>query len=422
MHESSPREQSESLDIAIVGMAGRFPGARNVEEFWSNVRDGVESVRFFTDKELLEAGLDAALLKDSNYVKAAPVLDDVESFDAAFFDFTPSEARFLDPQRRLFLECAWEALEDAGTVPETFDGAIGVYASVGANLYFVHNLAASQEVMQSAGVLQLLLSSDKDYFATQVSYKLNLTGPSINVQTACSSSLVAIHLARQSLLLGECDMALAGGASINIPHHTGYLYQEGDIFSPDGHCRAFDAGARGTIFGSGCGIVALKRLQDALADGDSIRAVIKGSAINNDGSQKIGYTAPSVEGQAEVVVQALASAGVAPDAVSYVEAHGTGTELGDPIEIAALTQAFQTRTRRTGFCAIGSVKTNVGHLNTAAGVAGVIKAALALEHRLLPPSLNYETPNPKIDFASSPFYVNAELRDWEAGSGLAEPV
>ena len=412
MDELLSSDRSSELDIAVVGMAGRFPGARNLEEFWGNLARGVESIRVLTDAELASSGVEPAVYELPNYVRASPVLDDVETFDAAFFDISPLEAQILDPQRRLFLECAWEALESSGHVPERYRGQIGVYAGAGFNTYSVFNLLSDRALLQTVGDLQILISSDKDYLPTYASYKLNLTGPSVAVQTACSTSLVAIHLARQSLLVGECDMALAGGASVNVPHLAGHLYQEGSILCPDGHCRAFDAQAGGTIFGSGCGVVVLKRLRDAVEDRDAIRAVIKGSAVNNDGSTKVGYTAPGVEGQAAVIAQALASAGLSPDTISYVEAHGTGTELGDPVEVAALTQAFRTGTQATGFCALGSLKPNVGHLNAAAGVAGFIKTVLALEHRQLPPSLNYRSPNPKIDFTHSPFYVNTRLAPW----------
>ncbi|MFP2899432.1 type I polyketide synthase, partial [Corallococcus sp. 4LFB] len=408
-------ESVNGLDVAIVGMAARLPGAKDVDQFWKNLCDGVESIRVFSDEELLAAGVDPAALKDPNYVRASPVLDDIESFDASFFNFSPLEAKVMDPQRRLFLESCWHALEDAGYTPEGFAGTIGVYAGAGLNTYLLQNVLGDEALVRNVGLQQLLIASDKDFLPTHVSYKLNLTGPSVNVNTACSTSLVALHFARQALILGECDMALAGGVSLNVPHLAGYHHVQDSILSPDGHCRAFDAQARGTLWGNGSGVVVLKRLADALADGDDIRAVIKGSAINNDGSTKVGYTAPSVEGQAKVIVQALATSDVAPESISYVEAHGTGTEVGDPIELAALTQAFRLHTDRKGFCAIGSVKTNIGHLNAAAGVAGLIKVVRALEERKLPPSLHFQTPNPKIDFDNSPFFVNTALTDWKRG-------
>ncbi|MFB2970446.1 beta-ketoacyl synthase N-terminal-like domain-containing protein [Aerosakkonema sp. BLCC-F183] len=399
--------------IAIIGMAGRFPGAKNVDEFWQNLRDGVESISFFSDEELQASGIDYALLKNPHYVKAKGVLEEIELFDAGFFGINPREAAITDPQHRLFLESAWSALENAGYNPETYQGSIGVYAGVGMSGYLLNNLYSNPEVIHSVGAYQLLISNDKDFLPTRVSYKLNLKGPSVNIQTACSTSLVATCLACQSLLNYQCDIALAGGVSISVPSKIGYLHQEGMILSPDGHCRAFDAKAQGTVNGNGVGIVVLKRLEDAIADGDSIHAVIRGFAINNDGCLKVGYTAPSIDGQAEAIAQALAMAEVDPETINYIEAHGTGTPLGDPIEIAALTQAFRANTEKKGFCAIGSAKTNIGHLDTAAGVTGLIKTVQALKHKLLPPSLHFEKPNPRIDFANSPFFVNAKLSEWQ---------
>jgi acyl transferase domain-containing protein len=399
------------LEIAIIGMVGRFPGAKTLDAFWQNLRDGVESVTFFADDELTAAGVNAAALDDPHYVKAGAILDDIELFDAPFFGFNPREAEVIDPQQRIFLECAWEALEHAGYNAELYEGAIGVYAGVSMSTYFF-NLYADYDPLVLASSPQILLGNGKDYLATRVSYKMNLDGPSVSVQTACSTALVAVHMAARSLLSGECDLALAGAVSINVPQKLGYRYQEESIFSPDGHCRAFDAQAQGTVFGNGVGIVVLKRLADALDDGDTIYAVIKGTAINNDGALKVGYTAPSVEGQAKAITAAQRVAEVEPDTITYVETHGTGTLLGDPIEVAALTQAFRAGTDRTGFCALGSVKTNIGHTNVAAGIAGLIKAVLALQHEQIPPSLHFHAPNPNIDFASSPFYVNSMLAEW----------
>ncbi|MEA2175560.1 MAG: hypothetical protein QOD00_3152, partial [Blastocatellia bacterium] len=402
-------------DIAIVGMSGRFPGAANVAEFWRNLRDGVESISFFTDEELAASGLDQKTFMDQRYVKAAGTLREIEYFAAPFFGINPREAEIMDPQHRIFLECAWEALEDAGYDADRYEGRIGVYAGAGMNTYLLYNLYSNPELMRAVGDYQAMIGNDKDFLPTRVSYKLNLRGPSVSVQTACSTSLVAVCLACQSLLSYQCDVVLAGGISIRVPGKAGYIYQEGGILSPDGHCRAFDAGAQGTVVGSGVGIVVLKRIEDALADGDYIHAIIKGSAVNNDGSLKVGYTAPSVEGQAEVVAEACAMAGIEAETISYIEAHGTGTTLGDPIEMAALTQVFRAQTTRKSFCAIGSVKTNVGHLDTAAGVAGLIKTVLALKHEQLPPSLHFDKPNPQIDFASTPFYVNHKLKEWKHG-------
>lgn len=408
---SSTENESLLSDLAVIGMCGRFPGARNIEEFWQNLRDGVESISFFSDEELIEAGVDPAAV-DTHHVRARGVLDDIEMFDAPFFGINPREAEIIDPQHRVFLECAWHALEDAGYDPEKYDGSVGVFAGPNFNSYFLFNLFSNLELLKSYGHFETTVRSRPDLLTTFVSYKLNLHGPSVAVQTACSTSLVATHMACQSLLNHECDMALAGGVSISVPQKAGYVYREGGILSPDGHCRAFDARAQGTVFGNGVGIVVLKRLADALADGDTIHAVIKGSAINNDGSAKVGYTAPSLEGQAAVIAEAQAAAGVDCATISYMEAHGTGTALGDPIEVAALTNAFRASTQQTGFCALGSVKTNIGHLDTAAGIAGFIKCVLSLKHQLLPASLHFQQPNPQIDFSGSPFFVNTELRRW----------
>ncbi|MFN6570005.1 beta-ketoacyl synthase N-terminal-like domain-containing protein [Dendronalium sp. ChiSLP03b] len=410
----STSTQYTGLEVAIIGLSGRFPGAKDTDEFWHNLINGVESISSFSDEELLSEGIDQASLDNPDYVKAGSVLTDVEKFDAAFFGYTPREAEIIDPQHRLFLECAWQALENAGYNSQTYESPIGVFASAGMNNYLLNNLYGNRELLETSAIA----ANDKDHLSTLVSYKLNLTGPSITVQTTCSSSLVAVHLACQSLLSGDCEMALAGGVSIPLPQKTGYLYQQGGILSPDGHCRAFDAKAQGMVVGAGAGIVVLKRLENALADGDRIYAVIKGSAINNDGSLKVGYTAPSVEGQAKVIQAAQVMAEVAAETITYIEAHGTATALGDPIEIAALTQAFRTSTDEKQFCAIGSVKTNIGHLDTAAGVTGLIKTALALKHQMLPPSLNFEQPHPKIDFDNSPFYVNTQLTEWKTSGTL----
>jgi acyl transferase domain-containing protein/acyl carrier protein len=400
---------NNELDIAVVGMAGRFPGARNLDEFWHNLVEGVESITRFSDEELLRSGVPAACLSDPNYVKAAPILEDPFQFDANFFGFSPMEARTMDPQHRILLELAQEAIEDAGYDPNRYSGRIGVFTGAALNTYFMDRGLRRQFAQE---YIPTLISSDKDFLSTRISYKLNLKGPSLTIQTACSTSMVAVHLARQSLLSEESDMALAGAVSVRVPHRAGYFCDGGGVVSPDGHVRAFDAKANGTVFGSGGGILVLKRLADALADGDNIHAVIKGSAVNNDGSEKAGYTAPSVNGQADVVVEALANAGVAADSVTYFEAHGSGTPVGDPVEIRALTKAFRTFTQRSGYCAIGSVKANVGHLDAAAAVAGMIKTILALKHRTLPPSLHFSQANPEIDFKSTPFYVNTQLRTW----------
>ncbi len=402
-------------DIAVIGMAGRFPGAKNVEEFWHNLRDGVESIEQFSKEELLEAGHDPKAVEASNYVRAAGILEDIEWFDAGFFGINPREAEVMDPQHRIFLETAWEALEVAGYDSENYEGVISVFAGTGLSRYLMFNLLPNQELIASVGELTVALGNENDHLAARVAYKLNLKGVSHGVASACSTALLSIHLASQNLRNGDCDMAIAGGISVGVPQKTGYHHVEGGIMSPDGHCRAFDANAQGTVPGSGTGVVVLKRLDDALRDGDHIMAVVKGSAVNNDGSQKVGYTAPSVEGQAQVIAKALDAADVHPESVSYVEGHGTATPLGDPIELTALTQAYRTQTDATNFCAIGSVKSNIGHLDAAAGAAGFMKTVLALYHQQLPPSLHFEAPTPKVDWRSSPFYVNTELKQWQRG-------
>ncbi|MGW0880268.1 SDR family NAD(P)-dependent oxidoreductase [Streptomyces sp. NPDC002671] len=402
--------------IAVIGMAGRFPGAPDIETFWSNLEQGREGITTFSDSELLADGVDPALLERDDYVRAKGFLEDADQFDEGFFGYSPREAEILDPQHRVFLESAWQALESAGVDPHRFDGRIGVFAGAGFNSYLLFNLMNNQPVLDSAGLYQVLLSGDKDFLATRTSYKLDLKGPSVTVQTACSTSLTAVHLACQSLLNGECDIAVAGGVAVSAPLRNGYVYEPGGILSPDGHCRAFDAEASGTVAGNGVGVVVLRRLADARDGGDSIDAVILATAVNNDGSLKAGYTAPSVDGQAEVIAEALALADVDPATVGYVETHGTGTPLGDPIELAALTRAFRDGNTDDqgdqGYCAIGSVKSNVGHLDAAAGVTGLIKATLALKHQAIPPTLHCERPNPELALDSSPFYVNTELRPW----------
>lgn len=411
MSESDRKDDLNGSEIAIIGMACRFPEADTLEAFWQNLWGGKESISFLSDDELEPSGIDPAALSHPNYIKAASILEGVELFDASFFGYTPKEAEVMDPQQRLFLECAWEAFERSGYDTSSYKGAVGVYAGARTSSY-LFNIYSNRELVNSLGAFQIGLGNDLAFLSTRLSYKLNLTGPSCAVHTACSTSLVAIHLACQSLLVDECQMALAGGVAINVPQKTGYLYQEGGIVSPDGHSRTFDRHAQGTVFGSGVGVVVLKRLEDALADGDHIHAVIKGSAINNDGSAKASFTAPGVYGQARVITEALANAGVAAETVDYVETHGTATPLGDPIEIRALTKAFQAQRPGSRTCALGSVKTNFGHLDAAAGVAGLIKTVLALEHKRLPPSLHFEQANPQIDFDKTPFYVNQQPSEW----------
>lgn len=407
------QDEIRTSDIALVGMACRFPGAPNVEKFWQNLQEGRDTITFFSDEQLLAEGISQDLLHDPLYVKAGQILPDTDTFDADLFKITSDEAEILDPQHRQFLECAVEVLESAGYDHENFPGRIGVYAGVGMNTYLLSNLANRYRKASSVDRYRLMLANDKDFVATRVSYKLNLRGPSVSVNTACSTSLVAVHMACLSLLSGECDLALAGSAHIRVPQAEGYMFHQGMIFSPDGRCRAFDAKAQGTVVGNGVGIVAMKRLQDALSDGDWIHAVIKGTSLNNDGGLKASYTAPSVAGQAAVITEAQMIAGCEADTISYIEAHGTGTPLGDPIEFKALTQAFSLGMTRRGQCAIGSVKTNVGHLDVAAGIAGLIKTCLMLQHKRLVPSLHFESPNPEINFDDSPFYVNTALKDWD---------
>jgi acyl transferase domain-containing protein/surfactin synthase thioesterase subunit/aryl carrier-like protein len=401
-----------SVDIAIIGMSCRFPGASSAEEYWKNLCDGVESITFFSDRELLAAGIDPSLIADPNYVKAAPMLPDVETFDAAFFGYSPKDAALMDPQHRLFLEVCWEAFENAGYDPAAFQGKVGVLSTAGGVVtsYLLAKLHHVELPGQTASISHI--NNDKDFLSTRVSFKLNLTGPSFTVQSACSSSLVAVHQACQYLRFGECDMMLAGGSVVRVPQVEGYLAEKRNLHSLDGHCRPFDSVGQGTIFGSGVGVVLLKPLAQAIADRDHIFAVIKATAANNDGSAKSSYTAPSLGQQSQAVVDALELAGVSPDSVSYVECHSTGTIVGDPLEVEALTIAFRKGTERRQYCAIGSVKANIGHPEQAAGIAGVIKTALVLHHKRIPPSINYDRPNPAINFGSSPFYVNTKLRDF----------
>ena len=406
---------SNSRGVAIIGVACRFPGAANPREFWRNLCDGVESVQFFSDDELAAAGVPAESLQNPAYVKASPTLPEIEQFDAAFFEYSPREATLMDPQHRLLLEVAWEAFEDAGQVPGAAKNPVAVFAGTGGivSTYLIGRMPYTSELPDYTGTL-VHIGNDKDFPSTRISYKLNLTGPSINVQTACSTSLVATHLACQSILSGESGMALVGAASVRVPHIAGHIGVKGGIWSLDGHCRAFDAAATGTVFGSGVGAVLLKELSQAIADGDNIYAVIRGSAVNNDGAAKVSYTAPSAAAQARAMVEALTIANVSPDQIGYVECHGTGTIVGDPLEIDALTRAFRTQTKRQGFCLVGSVKANIGHLEQTAGLAAIIKTAMALKVQKIPPQIHFHAANPKIDFAASPFVVNTALHDWPA--------
>ena len=406
-----PRDRPTGMEIAVVGMAGRFPGSPDVAGLWRILRDGVDALSRLGDAELDAAGVPAALRADPRYVRVRGVLEGYDRFDAGFFELTAREAALTDPQHRVFLEVAWEALEDAGHDPARFGGRIGVFGGCGQSGYLAWLLGDPRRA-RGAEPIDLRLGCDRDFLTTRVSYRLGLEGPSVNVQSACSTSLVAVHLACQSLLAGECDLALAGGVNVNVPHQGGYLYREGSLNSPDGRTRAFDAAARGTVGGSGAGVVVLRRLDEAEADGDAVRALVLGSAVTNDGGRKIGFTAPGVDGQARAVRAALSVAGVDPATVGMIEAHGSGTELGDPIEVAALAEVFGEG--RPGTVALGSVKTNLGHLDAAAGVSGFIKAVLSLQHRRIPPSLHFERPNPAIPFSRTPFFVNTALREWAA--------
>ena len=401
---------SLSDGIAVIGMSGRYPGAHNLEEFWEILRDGRETITYYTDEQFIQAGFDPDIVSDPSFVKARPIYERPMGFDAPFFGYTPREAEIIDPQQRVFLECAWEALEDAGYDPLSYPGLIGLFGGSGMT-YYLFGLIDNRRVMSTMGGLAVTTSNEKDYFATRVGYKLNLRGPCVTVQTACSTALVGIVFGCQSLLTYQTDMALAGGASIAPNEMGGYYYTEGGIVSPDGHNRSFDAAGKGTIFGSGAGLVVLKRLKEAVKDGDRIHAVIRGFGINNDGSAKVGFTAPGVDGQAAVCLDALAVSGFHPETINYIECHGTATPLGDLVEVTALSKAFRSYTDKKHFCAIGSVKSNIGHADAAAGVAGFTKAVLTLKNRAIPPSLHFEKPNPQIDFANSPFYVNTKLSE-----------
>jgi acyl transferase domain-containing protein len=411
--EESPMIDT-SLDIAVIGLACRLPGAENAKEFWANLCAGVESITRFTPEELESWGADAANVRARDYVPAHAALKQVDHFDASFFGLNPREAEIMDPQHRIFLECAQAALDDAACDPMRFSGLIGVFAGSSMNTYYINNLARSDIAADPVGAWYATAANLADSLSTRTSYALNLRGPSFSVQSACSTSLVAIHLGVQHLLSGACDVALAGGVAVRMPQLRGYHYQPGMILSPDGHCRTFDVDAQGTLPGDGVGVVVLKRLADALADGDRIDAVIKGSAVNNDGAQKVGYAAPGLDGQVRVIAAAQAVAGIDPATISYVEAHGTGTAVGDPIEVTALTQAFRAHTSAVGFCKIGSVKSNFGHLDAAAGVAGFIKTVLALKNRHIPATLHFKRANPSIDFANSPFVVATQQQPWTA--------
>lgn len=405
-------EEDFSGGIAIIGMSGRFPGAENIEEYWEMLCNGIEGIQVLSEKEDAIMRKNPKLRDHTDYVPAGGFINGVDEFDASFFGYTAREAQVMDPQQRIFLEEAWTVLEKAGYDSKQYENRIGVFAGAGMNQYFLKHVYPNEAAIISVGSFQTMLHNEKDYLSTRAAYKLGCKGASLTLQTACSTSLVAVAMASQSLLCYQNDMVIAGGVSLPAMEKSGYLYEQGGIASPDGHCRAFDEKALGTVPGNGVGVVLLKRLEDAQADGDHIYAVIKGSAMNNDGEQKMGFTAPSIEGQVEVIAEAIAQANVGAETIGFVEAHGTGTKLGDPIEVTALTKAYRMSTDKEGFCALGSVKTNIGHLDIASGVAGLIKATMVLQNKMIPPTLHFQKSNPEIDFEKSPFYVNSNLISW----------
>jgi amino acid adenylation domain-containing protein len=413
--ESIP-EPSTSADVAVIGMAGRFPGANTIAELWEVLKQGKETTRFFTTDEL-DPSLPATLVNDPLYVKARGIIDQADQFDAAFFGLSPNVAQLMDPQQRIFLEIAWETLEQTGYLPQHYNGRVGVFAGCGNNTYYLNNIPGHKDLIDQVGAFQVMTLNEKDYIASRTAYQLNLKGPAVSVYSACSTSLLAITQAVQSIRTGQCDVALAGGASITTPIKSGHLYQEGAMLSRDGHCRSFDADAQGTVFSDGAGVVLLKNLEVAQRDGDTIYGVIKGVGVNNDGGGKGSFTAPSADGQAGAIAMAIGDAHIDPATISYMEAHGTATPLGDPIEIEGLIQAFGEQKQKQ-FCAIGSIKSNMGHLTQAAGVAGLIKTCLALHYRQIPASLHFTAPNPSIDFANSPFFVNTQLTDWVSDGNM----
>lgn len=411
---STLKERSGN-EIAIIGFAINVPGANNIDSFWDLISKKKEPISILSDEEMHQAGASKEAINDKNYINKAFILPDIDKFDAPFFSMTSRDSEILDPQQRLFLELCWKGLEHSGYTPSKYEGRIGAYAGVFFSSYAM-NIYSRPELVASVGEMAIRHGNDKDYLATRLAYKLNLTGPCLSIQTSCSSSLVSVHVAAQSLIAGETDMAIAGGVSISPDQKIGYLYQEGGLTSFDGHCRPFDDNSKGTVFSNGMGVVILKRLDDAIRDNDTIYSIIIGSAINNDGANKVGFTAPSTSGQAEVIAEALAVSGVSARNIGLVEAHGTGTPLGDPIEINALTSVYRDYTNENQYCAIGSIKSNLGHLGIASGVVGLIKTCLAIHYKKLPPTINFSTPNKNIDFYKTPFLVNTELKEWVSDS------
>jgi len=404
----------EYLDsVAIIGIAVRMPKALTVPQFWENLINGKESISVFNQEELIKSGISPEAIAHPNFIAAKGVMEEAEMFDAAFFGISPREAELMDPQHRVLMECAWDAMENAGYVSDEYSGRVSIFTSAGMNTYLPFNLMSNPDLLEQVGGVQLSIYCDKDFLPTRIAYSMNIRGPAIDIGTACSSSLVSTHLACQHLTTYQSDMALVGGITIHLPQISGHVHEPGAAYSPDEHCRPFDATPSGLIDGNGAAVIILKRVQDAIADGDQIYGVIKGSAINNDGSNKVGYSAPSIQGQAEVIIEAQANADVHPETISYVEAHGTATPLGDPIEVAGLTQAFRHGTQKNNFCGLGSVKSNIGHVDKAAGLAGLIKTTLALHHEMIPPSLHWKEPNPKLQLQDSPFYVVQTAQPWD---------
>lgn len=409
--------------IAIIGIACKFPKAENSEEYWNNIKEGRECMETLSQEELGLTGIGSDVLQNGNYIRRCPCVTDIDKFDADFFKISPREATYMDPQQRMLLEKAWEAVEDAGYRIDEIEGKVAIFASTSASSYFLQNIMNNPNFVEEAGGMKAVLHGlDKDHIATKIAYKLNLTGPAVTVQSACSSSMVGTIMACQNLLTYQCDVALAGGVTINVPQRTGYLYEKGNVMSQDGYCRPFDESASGTVFGSGAGCVVLKRLEDAMEDNDRIYSVIRGFAIGNDGNDKVGYTAPGISGQMDVIGDALEFAQIDPATISYVEAHGTATIMGDPIEVDAISRVYERYTNKKQYCALGSVKANIGHLNVASGIAGVIKTALLIRNRTLPPLINLKQESTKINFKSSPFYINRECKAYEGKEPMRAAV
>ncbi|MBT7672394.1 MAG: polyketide synthase, partial [Proteobacteria bacterium] len=404
--------------IAIIGMSVRLPGASNLADYWDMLLNGKDAIHFFTENELKAAGVPPGQINDPNFIASRGYLAGVDEFDASFFGISPREAALMDPQHRVLMEVAWHAFEHSGYDPDQWDGDCSIFTSAGMNTYLPFNIFTNPGLVNEVGGFQLSIYNDKDFVPTRIAYALNTKGPAIDIGTACSSSLVGTHLACQHLLSYQSDLALVGGVTVHLPQETGDLVEAGSAYSPDGHCRPFDASPSGLVDGNGAVAIILKRLDDAVQDRDTIHAVIKGSAINNDGSEKVGYSAPSIQGQTQVIFEAQALAQITADQISYVEAHGTATPLGDPIEVAGLTQAFRETTDDTQFCGLGSVKSNIGHVDKAAGLAGLVKTVLGLKHEVMPPTANFKSPNPRLKIEETPFFVVAQPQPWERSDNI----